>query len=364
MSWRDTFSQLIKKQSNHWIYERIPAARTTTGEEEKLLVPGKSYVRVKLIQMYLGYQRVWVQNRAPVVHSFTKFLSNQGYVEVPIVVGANRLKDDLDGQPLQRVVSLNQTVIGPVPYYGGDFELVIALFAAETKNYAEQFMNLLGSLSSLSVSTELTTALTLLRPIEHGLEQMLGLGDLSLQIGVQDTFSSSSGGNVSNPLRTGYHALIAKEQIDPDARPLWLTERGLCSNDNGKPGELLTGCDYLVFRIEGLTGTKESPARDWRELQSLNLEWKKVEEAIGTGDEGAIDRAFQMFKWTLLGNGDLLMSDRSSILHEQVAQLRSLLEAGKVNLKDFLPESANITPRLAELFQNEVIEAAAVSWRV
>lgn len=360
MVWRDVLTQMLKKPATHWIYEPIHPNRIKMKEEETLIEPNKSYVRVKLKQMFLGYQRIWVQNRMPVVHAFPRFLHAQGYLEIPVIIGPNRLKN-LEGQNVQRVVSLNQTVLGPVPYLGGDLELVIALFAAKTQNYADEFFDLLSSLSGILPGAELKTALGFLRPMEKGLENMLNLKDLTLQVGVQDTFSSPSSANVSNPLRSGYRVLIAKEQDDIDPKDLWLTERGLHLGKNGKPGELLTGCDYLVFQIEKL------PARDWRELPTLSAAWEKVMDTvkISDGDEAIIDRAFKMFKWTLLGCGDLLSSQRCEVLNEQTNELRKILESGSIGLKSkgLFAESTEIRAEVAELLQNDIAVASKVRWQ-
>jgi hypothetical protein len=114
MTWRDTLSNLVKKPATHWFYESIPPKNTSMEDVVSPIEPNKAYVRVKLIQMYLGLRRIWTMNRMPVVHAFPRFLQSQGTVDVPVIIAPNRLKD-LDGSHTERVVSLNQTVFGPVP---------------------------------------------------------------------------------------------------------------------------------------------------------------------------------------------------------------------------------------------------------
>jgi len=359
MSWRDKLEALMRKAAVHWVYTHIPHDRTTISFEDRPFDPGNSYVRLKLVQMFLGDERVWYQKRAPVVHALLRFLHQEGYYEMPVVLGPTRL-EDMQNQQLQRVIALNQTILGPVPYLGGDFEVFLALFAAKTQDYARTFLDLLGSISEVVPVSGLSIARGVLGPLQKGLEGILGLGDIELRLGIRDTFSRpKGGGHIGNPLRCGYWVLIAKEEKDLRPEELWITERGVCRGVGGKPGELLAGCDYLVFLVERLE------IRDWRELPFLNISWLRVEKAIETGDEAAIDRAFNLFKWTLLGTGDLIPTDRFKVLKEQIAIVRELVDAGGTYVKQLLPEIADgdISPEMHLITQGELAEAAKLDWK-
>jgi hypothetical protein len=176
---------------------------------------------------------------------------------------------------------------------------------------------------------------------------------------VQDTFSCPvPGQDLTNPLSSGYRALIAKDEKDFDPKDLWLDERGLHIKANGNPGNLLTGCDYLVFKIEKIP----PPRDDWRVLQSLNAAWKKVEDTVSSceGDKAAVDRAFNMFKWMVLGCGDLLVSDRKRIVAQQSDALATLWNAGTET--HFGP--LEVAPEIKELYKKDTIDAANIQVRL
>ena len=359
LSWRDRLKDLIMRPAIHRFYGEIPPENTAMDDKVVRLERGKSYVRVKIIQMFLGYQQIWTSRRMPVVHAFPHFLQSSGEVELPVIIGPNKLKD-VDGAHTDRVISLNQTVFGPVPYLGGSLDLLIALFAAETEDYADQFFALLGSINDVVPRAELSTAIGLLKPVNDGLKSLLDLNKLTIQVGVQDTFSNPDLGDVSNPLCSGYRALIAKDASDIKVKDLWLDKDGLHVMHNGKPGELLSGCDYLVFQIEKLDN------RDWLELPSLCTSWKKVEDAV-TASQGKweiVDQAYSMFKWGLLGCGDLLMQDRIRVLNDQTNQLKTLWEAARQKpFEGFSLAAPEFEPNVEELRRNVLTEASKKSWR-
>ncbi len=311
MTWSDLLSGILKKPAERWIYETIPKERTPSTEDPVPIMPDRSYLRVKLTHMYLEYERVWTQNRVPVVHAYPRFDSCQGRMDMPVIVGPSKLKAE-DGQHLHRVMTLNQTVLGPIPYIGGDLELILALFAAPTENYADDFFELLGDLSALVPSVGLKGVAAVIHPIENGLEKMAGLGD-TIQLGVQDTFSNPTAGDVVNPLMSGYRVLVGHSEKEIDPHSLWVTHDGIRLDKNGAPGDLLTSCDYLVFRIECIA------ERDWRELDTLNSNWRRVETAVETcqGKTDGIETAFKMFGYDLIGCGDLQISQRTKVLQAQ-----------------------------------------------
>jgi len=372
MSLREALTNLVKSPASHFIYHKIPSEQLDgVILDDPAVLSDKVYIRIKLVQMFLGQDRVWTSTRAPVVHAFPRFLYHNGYEEVPVIIGPGKLKEALGDQPYQRMVSMNQTVIGPVPYLGGDLDVVIALFAFETKDYADEFLDLLDTISGVVPVTGLSTAITVIRPMEQGLKKMIDVGDLKLQIGVQDTFANPVNSGAQNPLCSQYRCLIARQEEDLDPDRLWLTGSGLRLDRNGKPGELLKNCDYFVFKIEVLS------YRDWREIKTLGALWNKVQEVISTGNRERIKEAFEQFKWSVLGCGDLLMSDRIRTVVDQKSLIDSLFEADDrerirtpTTLGGFRPASspepsrqdiAAMPPQVSELFRKEMIDASSLA---
>ncbi|MDD1770313.1 MAG: hypothetical protein LUO79_04425 [Methanomassiliicoccales archaeon] len=311
----------MKKPSGNWTYCQIPKERTPTKEDSVPIIPLQSYVRVKLTHMFLEFQRYGTEVRMPVVHAYPRFTSCDGQTELPVVLGPGKLKAD-DGEHLHRLITLNQTVFGPVPYLGGDLDLPMALFAVPTVNYADEFFDLLGNASALAPTIGIKAAMSLVQPIEKGVEKLLGMGN-AMTIGIQDTFSSPAEGVPVNPLTTGYRVLIGQHDgaIDPDE--LWVAGDGIHLSKNGSQGDPLKNCDYLVFCIESIA------ERDWRQLQTLSAKWQKVEEAVsvGGGRPEVVETAWKMFGYDLLSCGDLLMSQRTKVLDIQKGEKDKLLAA-------------------------------------
>jgi hypothetical protein len=99
-----------------------------------------------------------------------------------------------------------------------------------------------------------------------------------------------------------------------------------------------------------------------------------VQEVISTGNRERIKEAFEQFKWSVLGCGDLLMSDRIRTVVDQKSLIDSLFEADDrerirtpTTLGGFRPASspepsrqdiAAMPPQVSELFRKEMIDAS------
>jgi hypothetical protein len=358
VSWRSILEKIVRDPASHFIYTRIPPERTTMKDTVELVEPDKCYFKIILSQMFIGYKRRLWQKRMPVVHAFPKFLGGNGTKELPVVIGPNKLLKDLDPNNLEKVIPINQIIVGPVPYFGNDVELVIALFASKTTNYAKEFFSLASSLSDLVPSMGIENALNFLKPMETGLASLLNLKEINLKIGLQDTFSSPTGGNeVVNPFRSGYSCVIAKKEEDIDTENLWLTERGLRVG-SGK-GKLLEKCDYFVFKIEKV------PHRDWDGIKPLQDLWNDVLKMLETRNNDAIEKKFMEFSVALLLNSDLIQEDaekahkecRKNLDHKKkLLNIEKMPEVRKEEER-VLEKEEELVPVLKRLLNPEIMKA-------
>ena len=55
-------------------------------------------------------------------------------------------------------ININQKIIGPIPYIGGEVEFLTALFAASTNNYLDEVTKIVCDLNQITILSELSNS--------------------------------------------------------------------------------------------------------------------------------------------------------------------------------------------------------------
>jgi hypothetical protein len=310
--------------------------------------PHRCYVKVSIARMQLKDARFLHKVYYPIVHSFVE-LSRQGAdrVTIPYVAGPAQLSDLAKGSE-EVVLAKNVDVCGPAPYIGGEINVAIGLCAAVAKDYLDNLLGVLGSLSGVVGGTALTSALNVIEPLKSSAESLLGRSDdVQLKVGLINTFSptgvaSADGGNTNQgQLLDGFYALVNVDEAEAYGPRLHFEDGQLLRVDGDQRRPITE--DHLVFQI-----SQYDAMPDWSRFPALAAVRLAVLKAAATeGLEGDDYRKqFGAFKGAVLENADLVASDRVIII-------RGLEEEAKAYAGGPQPSAsrrgpASTTPSLAE----------------
>ena len=99
----------------------------TPKKESRTLESDVHYFRLWVHEMFLDHVRVLLSKREPLIHAHCSFLFNGNQEMVPLVLGPGQI----NGLQFNKsnIVALNHQILGPIPYFGGRTEVLLALFS-------------------------------------------------------------------------------------------------------------------------------------------------------------------------------------------------------------------------------------------
>lgn len=314
---KSLFSSGLREESRPRSFAMIQPDRAP-GISGRPIPANRCYVKVTLARMQLRDSRFLNKEYYPLVHSFVE-LSRQGAdrVTVPFVAGPAQLSDLGKGEE-QVILAKNVDLIGPTPYIGGNLNVAIGLCAAVAKDYLDNLLGVLGSISGVVGGTALTSALNMIEPLKSGAESLLGMSkQVKLKVGLVNGFSptATGGGGVTvnsdeHQLLDGYYALVNIEESSGFGDWLHFTD-GQLLVEYANGDRLPVKEDHLVFQI-----SQYDSMPDWNRIPGLNeARLAVLDAAIKDGlDSANYAERFAAFKSLVAGNADLVASDRLIIL--------------------------------------------------
>jgi hypothetical protein len=268
--------------------------------------------------LYLAHKRVLYQTRVPLIHANCRFLYWGHQEELPRLASIGQVKEL--GDALDRAVSLNYCLLGPVPFRGGEVELLLALIAVEVTNYSDTLVDVLGGLSQVTGSSELKLALQFLQPLKRGVEGLFGLRGTQPHLWMHDTFTS--GENAPSRLIPGYRAVVDVTENLIDRATLWVKNGRLCRGSTLETATPFEGSDYFLFYLERIERRDDIAG-----MASIQQVWDNAIVKATRESEQELDLAFNTFKGTVLQSPDLIWQDQVDLiqrLRERVKAIHSL----------------------------------------
>jgi hypothetical protein len=286
-------------EAKQWTFGRLAGDHVLDGQEpipDREVKANEEYLGISLRSLWIANTRVGWTTFYPAVHAFISAPAFIGPdVEFHVLTTPANIKD-ITAQGLDRVIVGNQRLLGPLPYWGGDLRIELALFAIKAEDLAAPFLAVLGDLSAAAGGGFATTALAFANPLKNGIALLTGGAANSLEIGYF--------GDAEQP-RTGYYTAIRSEGIS--LTDLWL-KQGYLVDGRGQP---LRSAPYFVFSIDA------TPSRpDWRKLPGLEDAWSGVTAAGKDGDATKLERAYERVKRMILSSDDLLTAQMDEIIAE------------------------------------------------
>ncbi len=311
------FMSAFSSKSQHLVWRRLDEARI--AEEPDCtphagpIAPDQAYFAIRLKEMYVREARRLWQQYYPVLHSFVE---HQGAKE-EAVAGPGQLSA-LGNAGLDRIVNQNHLLAGPTPYRGGDVKLIVGLYSVPGGDVAKALIDTVGEITKLG-GIALGEVPQIADAVKAGIERALGLKETKLQIGIQDSFSST------NPLRPGLYVGIAAEEQTVPLDQLWFGKGRL--REGSAAGKPFDGPDYLVIAIERL-----DTRSDWARLPGLPDMQAKFDANLAdatlsvTEKKAKLNDLWGPFTTLLASSPHLTKPDRAGIARDVAAELRARLE--------------------------------------
>jgi hypothetical protein len=294
-SWRDIF----RKRADDWVFARLEPGQVPSTNGGQEIVADAAYISVYLRSARVLDVRKGLRNFYGVVHSKIRLPHRSGsQAEFNVVAVPTSLRE-VDSKRLDRVIQLDQRLLGPVPYVGGDITMEVGLFSVATADLAGPYLELLEMLSSAAGVASVAAALRFASPITHGINLLTAAADDSmLEIGVSRS--------ESHP-KSGWYVVIRASKSEFDVNSLRVDPQdGRLLDADGKP---LKEFPYMVLE------TTAEPARDdWFQIPEISESYKSIQFEYRRGRQEQTEEAITAFCRTVLTCNDLLFCDAERLI--------------------------------------------------
>jgi hypothetical protein len=244
------------------------------------------------------------------VHSFISIPHLSGEAaEFHVVTTPSKLRD-IDASNVNQVISLNQRLLGPIPYRGGDLDIELGLFSVKSGELAGPFLGVLEGMAKAAGVTYVNVALPFIGPLKEGINLLAGAqGDSMLEVGLSQTYQLPE---------TGYYVVIRAQQGTLDLSKVKVTQDYQLEDPQG---QLIRDYPYIVFCVEA------SPGRDdWFQIPEVSAAYKTLRDTVRTGDVNRSKEAFTVFKRIVLTSPDLLIADAQRLVNKVETEVSTVLK--------------------------------------
>lgn len=331
VNWRDIFfRENVNMTAGLLETDQTPdKLQPTTIEAEK------SYINIVLRSMRIRNVRVGLKKFYGVVNSFIKLPALETEdASFNVVTIPSQLKN-IDSAKLDLVIQMDQRLLGPVPYRGGDVHIELGLFSVKTVDLVDVYLGLLGEIADAAGVSYIRQAVPFVKPIDKGIQMLLGAGaTTNLEVGLKrDAFEPKTGHYVvTNAPKT--EIKLSELALDKDYQPVL------------KDGKEFKKYSYMVFTIYTTPDRK-----DWYDIPEIGIAHQNLRAAIRTAKKEAISEFYETFKRTTLTSPDLLLEDASDIA-KKVYKLQVepwLKPAEEVSKEDKIKETAMTLRKLDQV---------------
>ena len=264
-----------------------------------LVAPDTQYVRVWLRAAHLTEVRRWTTRFYAAVHARFAYSDRAaGTSEVMSVVAPGKSFEALDPKHLDRLIIVNQPLLGPVPFRG-ELTMEVALFSVASADLAKPYLELLSGLTDAAGVTFLGSVKPFVEPIRRGAELLFQSEGAQLEIGMARTDTALRSGNI-------VIARVPKGTLSPSDVRLDPNDYRLLD----RSGNPITGFPYLVVGIEAL-----SERADYAKIPEVRDGWNAVRKAAEDGQpDDEVRRRFDQLRRTLWLSPDLVQTDKKRIV--------------------------------------------------
>ena len=317
--------KIFKTRKQEFTFGPIGALGPAIGKET-------AYLNVLLLSCRVVDVRKGLKKFYGTVHSAIEFEARSSAKPrglVTTVTTPTQLKA-IDASNLDRVITLTQRLVGPVPYRGGDVSIEAGVFSVKEADLAGPFLEVLGELSGVAGTSVLSAALPFAGPLVKGFDLLAGAPDTAgLEIGLSETITS-------NKLTNGTFVVMRAPAGTVDT-----TELRLDSTNRvvGKDGKQVQDFPYFVYQI---VGTQER--EDFFKIPELATTHESIQKAIRENRDKEARDLLIVFRRLATTSPDFLVKDAERLARLVEDEVNSIL--GKTT-----PTSVGITREIRSLEQ-------------
>jgi len=295
MGW---WNNVWKTRAEDWVYGWLGPEQVPPNSPSGRIVPDTAYLNVFLKSARVVDVRKGLSNFYGVVHSFIKLAHpSLKTAEFNVVTTPTALKN-VD-ERVDRVVQINQRLLGPTPYRGGDLEIEVGLFSVPSSSLAGPYLSLLENLSAAAGVSFISTALPFVSLILEGMKLLAGGQDIRLEIGLSMTEPEP---------RQGYCVVVRAPKDALPLTSLYLDPADFRLLDwNGRS---IASYPYLVLEVQA-----QRNRADWFRIPDLAKPYSRIKEFYreGPGRSEDTDAALQMFRRVARTCDDLIIEDANKV---------------------------------------------------
>lgn len=284
------WTELWRTEAANWAFGHIGS---TTP-----IAPDKKYLSVMLRRLRIANSRVGFSRFYGAVQFYGCLpRRSEKPAEFASMTSAGKLSD-IPKRDRGNFTVLNQRLLGPVPYIGGDLEIEIGLFTIKNQDLLMPYLELLGELSKAAGVAYLSVAAPYVSVIKQGTSALIRpVGSSSLEIGIAYTF---------DVVEAGTYFVARINPADHDITRFSLDDNNfLCDEKGGHVTE-----PYLVFAV-----TQADVKGDWMQIPAIADAYKKLSEAVrGQKSQKEIDSYQEHFRRVVLTDPDLLSGHRQALV--------------------------------------------------
>lgn len=295
--------ELLYTKATDYSFGRLSS--NTTAAVPTAIEKDSGYISVflrstRIVNVRKGWTKFY-----PVVHSYTALpRADGGKAEFQVVTSPSRLAE-LDADHLDNVIIVNQRLLGPTPFRGGDLSIELGLFSVKSSDMAKPFLGVLEEMAMAAGVAFVSVAKPFTAPLKKGLDLLMGCSDLHLEVGLKTTLDKPSLGDFVVIGAKRDDMKLDQLKVAPDFK---LVDVG---------GKAIQDYPYFIFSIE----VSESRS-DWFSIPEIADVHNELHNAVRKGKRTDAEELFNIFKRTALTCPDLLPKDAERLVrtvHEHLA---------------------------------------------
>ena len=309
-------------QAEDWIFDYLGASQVPDKLARVAVAPSSGYLSVFLRSFRVVNVRKGISKFYGTVHSFITVPHISGKQAKFHVLTTPSSLSEIDAENIDRIISMNRRLLGPIPYRGGDLEIEVGLFSVESANLVKPFLTVLEAMSQAAGVSYINMAMPFIGPILQGVDLLTGAGGSSiLEIGLAKLLTTIETGTMIMIRAPKGSINIADYKLDKDYKLI------------GKNGQSLKDYPYIVVAIEA------HPDRsDWFNIPELAAAYNELMDEVRMGKYEPTMEALAVFKRVAITCPDLLPKHAMKVAQDVDGQVNSALSyvptaAGKITLK-------------------------------
>jgi hypothetical protein len=305
----------VRERNSEPTVRRLTQENLSTLPAPMVLERDKHYVHVRLKSLRIVDSRIAWKKYYGCIHTNTTLAdSRNGEAEFQSVSTPAKLAGP-DPKHADRILLVDLPVLGPVPYRGGNMTVEIGLFAVQSSDLAEPFLDVLKTMSQVAGVSFVSAAAPFVQPIKKGAERLLGLADhSSLAVGVARGFA---------PVETGYYLVTDAPADLVDGNRIKLDETFRIQFERN---DKLADYPYFVFSIEA--DTRRANWASIPELRSAHDALRALLRDPKTTSAKA-EEAYTFFKRLAQTSPDLIDADADALVTEENDRLQKAFGRGR-----------------------------------